>query len=147
MEKVQHKAQACDSPSQPGTSLLPKFNINAIPNDIVLARSAKLGVSLGASPSQVDSSVNLLKDVDLHRTLIMLKRKKASVNPDDPGSLVLNEAYKNSEDLLAEELIDMDVHKERLVKVVIPLRAGKQNNKATAGSVVRRSNRLNKKSA
>ena len=143
MEKVQHKAQARDSPSRQGISSLPKFNINDIPNDVIVARASKLGVSLGGSPSQVHDSINHIKDVDLHRTLIMLKRNKMNAKQDDPGSLVLNNAYKHSEDLLQEELVDTEVHKEPLVNIVVPSRASKKKGKES--SVPRRSSRLKKK--
>ena len=60
----------------PGTSPIPKFSIASISNEAVVARAAKLGVSLGMSPSQVDTSLTKMKDADLQRTIIMLKRNE-----------------------------------------------------------------------
>ena len=98
---------------------------------------------MGGSPSQVHDSINHIKDVDLHRTLIILKRNKVTAKHDDPGSLVLNNAYKHSEDFLQEELVHTEVHKEPLVNIVVPSRASKKKGKES--SVPRCSSRLKKK--
>jgi hypothetical protein len=80
-------ALARDSPSVSGTKSIPKFSITSIPNDVVVARVSRLGVLLGESPSQIVSFVNLIKDLDLNTTLIMLKKKE---------EMVLNKLYNNS---------------------------------------------------
>jgi hypothetical protein len=43
------------------TSFIPKFPIASIPNELVVSSAAKLGVSVGVSPSKVSSSINLLR--------------------------------------------------------------------------------------
>jgi hypothetical protein len=41
------------------TSFISKYSISTIPNEVVVARAAKLGVSFGLSPSQVNASIRL----------------------------------------------------------------------------------------
>jgi hypothetical protein len=55
------------------TSFISKYSISTIPNEVVVARAAKLGVSFGLSPSQVNALIELLKETDLNRTLIIFK--------------------------------------------------------------------------
>jgi hypothetical protein len=56
-----------------------KFSLASFSNDSIVARAAKLGVKLGESPSQILESVNNLKDIDLQRTLVMLKRNEDKI--------------------------------------------------------------------
>ena len=56
------------------TKTLPWYSVASIPNELVVARVARLGVSLGQSPTQIFPSINLIKEVDLHRTLITLMK-------------------------------------------------------------------------
>jgi hypothetical protein len=54
--------------------LFPSIPFASIPNSVVVARATRLGVSLGKSPSQMNASVELIKDLDLQRTLVMFKK-------------------------------------------------------------------------
>ena len=130
-----------------GTDLIHEFTIASLSNDEVVARATKLGVSLGKSPSQIENSVDLLKDVDLNRTLIMLKKKDAllSTIDNDAESLVLNQAISLAGDLLDEEAIAAADHKDPPVKVK-DARFSRVRKKKVVGDVstVRRSARLKK---
>jgi hypothetical protein len=53
-----------------------KFTIVYIPTEIVVARSAKIGVSLGDSPTQVLPSVLKTEEIDLNQTLVMLMNNR-----------------------------------------------------------------------
>jgi hypothetical protein len=47
------------------------FLIASFDNGLIHSRAAKLGVSLGSSTSEIDSSIGLIKDLDLNRTMTM----------------------------------------------------------------------------
>jgi hypothetical protein len=51
---------------------------------VVVTRGAILGVSPGASPSQIEDSVNKIKDVDLQRTLNMLQYNENKIKKGTP---------------------------------------------------------------
>ena len=74
LERAQQLAQARDEDFGPGNSRAHRFSIASIPDDVVVARAGKLGLSLGLTPNEVATSVSLIKDVDLHRTLTILKK-------------------------------------------------------------------------
>jgi hypothetical protein len=102
MERAQERAQIRDYGATSGTGLISKFNLASIPNEVLAARASKLGISLGTSPNQIDSSIASIKNLDLERTLIMLKRKESSLKEQDEGdsSFVINEATSLYEDLI-----------------------------------------------
>jgi hypothetical protein len=113
MEHAQQFAHARDMSPLSGTHKFSKYSIASIPNDVVVSRASRLGVSIGKSPSQVSASVMLIKDLDLNRTLIMLKKKEESVlhELEGPQILVMNIANKLSEDLVNEDSITLEEHK------------------------------------
>jgi hypothetical protein len=76
LKRAQLIAQAKEDILYSGTIIPSKFTIASIPNDVIAARASKLGISLGDSPSNVTDSISKIKDIDLNRTLIMLKNKK-----------------------------------------------------------------------
>jgi hypothetical protein len=51
LERAQERAQIRDYGISSGTKLISKFNLASLPNEIIVARASKLGVSLGVSPS------------------------------------------------------------------------------------------------
>ena len=85
MERAQHKAQARDPSNFSGTKYISKFSFDSIPNDIILERVSKLGVSLGRSPSQISKSIKGIKELDLNRTLTMVKQKEEKVRANKRG--------------------------------------------------------------
>jgi hypothetical protein len=72
-------AQQRDQALYSGTAFVLEFSISSIPDEVVVARAETLGVSLGKSPSQVVNSINSIKDIDIQRTLVMLKRNEEGV--------------------------------------------------------------------
>jgi hypothetical protein len=79
--------------------------LSSIPNDVVVSRVSKLGVSLGVSPSKVSKSIQFIKESDNTRTLIMLKRieEKDRLDVQHKQISVLDHATDLSSDLGEEE--------------------------------------------
>ncbi|KAM0925823.1 hypothetical protein ACQ4PT_003970 [Festuca glaucescens] len=148
LARAQQLAEAQDNMSSPGiieTPKTPNLSIASIPNEVVIARASRLGVSLGKSPGQVSSSIEMIKEVDLHRTLFMLKKKEESASKiiDAESSLVLNHATTLSDDLEIEEHPGSVSHKGSTISMRKVPRANKKKPKENF--VVRKSARLNKK--
>src|SRR5664279_918067 len=99
LERAHQRALARDEDFGPGNSRAHKFSIASITNDVVVARAAKLGVSLGKSPNEVANSESLIKDTEFHRTLTILKKVDLFENQDkeDTSNLVLHKAKYLSE--------------------------------------------------
>jgi hypothetical protein len=114
LERAQSHAQARDDILYSGNKIPSQFTIAAIPNDVVVARASKLGISLGMSPSNVSESIHKIKDIDLQRTLALLKKKDHAVNneSDFAATSILDEATRLSSDLLVEEQEGAEAHKE-----------------------------------
>jgi hypothetical protein len=72
---------------------------------VVVSRGAILRVSLGASPSQIEDSVNKIKDVDLLMTLTMFPYNENKIKKGDSSSsnLVMYRANELSVDLEEED--------------------------------------------
>jgi hypothetical protein len=149
LERAQERAQIRDYGISSGTKLISKFNLASLPNEIIVARASKLGVSLGVTPSQVDSSIDTIKDLDLERTLTMLKRKENNQKILDEGdsSLVFTEASSLCDDLIESAPDELHTHKEEAARGgrAKTLRRGAKKKRPDIMGV-RRSSRLNKKS-
>jgi hypothetical protein len=91
------REQAMDS----GNSHISRFSLSSILNVSIIDHASKLGVQLGSSPSQIHKSVNKLKEVDLQRMLVMLKRNedKLKLVDDTISDSILQEALGLSLDL------------------------------------------------
>jgi hypothetical protein len=113
MERAQQQASARDPSSFSGTKHLNKFSLSSFSNDEVVDMAAVLGVSLGKNSSQVMHSIDLLKETDIARNLFLKQNEvKELCSMDDNDSLVLDEATILSQDLIEEEKIDVEIHKE-----------------------------------
>jgi hypothetical protein len=121
-----------------------KFSFHPLPTELVVKTASKLGVSLGQSPSQIIDSVDLLKEIDLQRTLVMLKKseEKSRQDTDNQNSLVIHKAIVLSEDLQVEEQQETEGHKDQVLPVAMHKK--KKVTKKREGSVVRRSARIKK---
>ncbi|KAM0861144.1 hypothetical protein ACQ4PT_046077 [Festuca glaucescens] len=127
LERAQSHAQARDDILYSGNKISSQITIAAIPNDVVVARASKLGISIGMSPSNVSESIHKIKDIDLQRTLALLKKKDHAVNneSDFAATSILDEATRLSSDLSVEEQEGAEAHKEftlRPSKPVSPVR-------------------------
>jgi hypothetical protein len=144
LERAQALAQARNQLSPAGNAFVHKFSFHSMPTDLVVKTASKLGVSIGHSPSQINASVDLLKDIDLQRTLVMLKKSEDKISQDqeDPNSLVIHEAKALSSDLLVEEQLCVEGHKDHITPA--PLHKKRNTAKKRAVSVVRRSARINR---
>jgi hypothetical protein len=138
LERAQQNAQARDDILYSGTNISSKFTIASIPNEVVVARASKLGISLGVSPSNVSTSINKIKDIDLQRTLIMLRNKSEVQSKEDDtfSSLVMDEANGLSSDLVDEEHPSLEGHKDPPLRPTKPIRVYKRRIRDVA--VVRR---------
>ncbi|KAM0827543.1 hypothetical protein ACQ4PT_068135 [Festuca glaucescens] len=145
LERAQQLADARDIKFSTGTTTSSHFSIASIPTDVVVARAAALGVSLGDSHTKVFSSVHYMKAFDLERTLIMLKKKEDVATQDVHGenSLDLQEAIALSDDLCEEEQRVPESHKGSTTYIVKGPK--KQKNKVKENFPVRKSARLSKK--
>jgi hypothetical protein len=76
MERAQKFSQDNDRDFEACMNFISKCSTTYIPNEIVVGRAAKLGISLGVSPTQVLSSVYLIKDIDLQRKLLCQRKMK-----------------------------------------------------------------------
>jgi hypothetical protein len=128
LERAQQNAQARDDILYSGTNISSKFTIASIPNEVVVARASKLGISLGVSPSNVSTSINKIKDIDLQRTLIMLRNKSEVQSKEDDtfSSLVMDEANGLSSDLVDEEHPSLEGHKDPPLRPTKPIRVYKR---------------------
>jgi hypothetical protein len=70
LARAQGLAMQRDQALDSGNSSVSKFTLASLSNESIITRASKLGVTLGASPSQIQASVNNLKEVDLQRTLV-----------------------------------------------------------------------------
>jgi hypothetical protein len=151
LERAQKLAKAKYVPSFPGTNVTSKFSLSSIPNDVFWQRAKILGLSLGNSTSQCAKSIESIKEVDNHRTLIMIQKNLDEVkNVDEPNknddpfhNKVLEHASSLSLDIgddaqLAPEGKD-PIREAKKIKVYT-------RRAKVVPKVVRRSVRLSKKS-
>jgi hypothetical protein len=138
LERAQKIAQNRDA----GTDFISRFSLTSIPNEVVVHRASKLGVCFGASPSQIETSVKILKDTALQRTLIMLKKNEDKVKGGESSQcLALDQATDLSDDLEEEEQQGSLGHKDQN----LPVKKKKKrecNKKNAEVKVVRRSIRI-----
>jgi hypothetical protein len=117
MERAKQQVAAHDPSFYSGTKDLSKFTIASFSDDMIISRAAKLGVSLGNSSNHINESISYLKETNLARTLIVLKRKEdeTKYSIEDQGSFLLQEASKLREDLFNESVQNSEEHKAPLV--------------------------------
>ena len=101
-----------------GTNLNPLFSILSFSDNDLIAKAAKLGVSLGSSHFEKIKSAKTIKDSELDRTVNLLSKNIGSVDPEDPHNLILNRAASLSEDLVEDEI---DRNLEEILDLVVPL--------------------------
>jgi hypothetical protein len=143
LERAQQLAQSKDDISPAGNNFISKFSFNSFSYESVVSRASKLGVALGQSPSEVAASVQLLRDIDMQRTLVMLKKGEEKELAKDKylHSLVISEAKNLSIDLEGEVQEGTEGHKDLIS--VVPKSKKIKLNRSKEGSSVRRSARLN----
>jgi hypothetical protein len=87
---------------EPGS--ISRFSIDCFDDSLIQSIASTLGVPLGSTPTEVASSVKFIKDLDLHRTMIMLKKNMDTKTDDDTSSsFILDKAAVLSADLQEEE--------------------------------------------
>jgi hypothetical protein len=145
LERAMHLSAAKNTGSFTGKSENSKFFLSSISNDDVLDRADKLGVSLGESPRTTLDTINLIKNADTARTMIMLTKnlEEKLGRPDDSNSEVLNHASLLSSDLGENEGEGSD-DILGLTLAEIKLKSLLKKKKKKKKVQVRRSKRLNK---
>ena len=101
MERATALAQRRDLTE--GTNLNPLCTILSFSDDQIIARAAKLGVTLGTSQFEKIKSAKAIKDNELDRTVHLLQKNIGSTGLEDPQNLILNRAASLSEDLVEDE--------------------------------------------
>ncbi|KAM0918591.1 hypothetical protein ACQ4PT_008746 [Festuca glaucescens] len=116
LERAQHVL----SSKAPGTSSHSKFVVASLSNDVVLETAKSLGVSLGVSSNEESSSIDLIKNHDLQRTLHRLKKREEETTQKEEGlhSLALDDAILLSQDLSVEEQKGSADHKDSTTFIV-----------------------------
>jgi hypothetical protein len=92
-----------------GTSSITKLSFYDLPDDVVVHRASKLGVSFGNTSEEIACSVKKLKDVEKDMSLLILKNN-LNVNEDDPESLYVSKVSGLCKDLTEEECAGMMDH-------------------------------------
>jgi hypothetical protein len=104
LERAMKVAEKHDIGLFEGNNHASRYTIASFDNDLISKRAAMLGVSLGSTSAEVGALIKLIKDLDLNRTMIMLKNNlDKKLNEGDESSLVLDKANSLSSDLLLEE--------------------------------------------
>jgi hypothetical protein len=104
LERAMKIAENCDIGLFEGNNHASCYTIASFDNDLISKRAATLGVSLGSTSAEVGSSMKLIKDLDLNRTMIMLKNNlDKKLNEEDESSFVLDKANILCSDLVMEE--------------------------------------------
>jgi hypothetical protein len=142
LARAQGLAMQRDQALDSGNSSVSKFTLASFSNESIITHASQLGVTLGASPSQIQASVNNLKEVDLQRTLVVLKRNEDKIKnvEDSISASILQDALDLSADLDEEEQQGSIGHEDQ------DLLSTKQNRRAkktlTDNMAVRRSKRI-----
>jgi hypothetical protein len=86
-----------------GNNNASRYTIASFDNALISKQASTLGVSLGSTPAKVGSSIKLIKDLDLNRTMTMLKNNlDKKLNEEDELSFVLNIEMGLCSDLVEE---------------------------------------------
>ena len=131
-----------DSAFESGTRLSSKLSFVSIPNEVIVARASKLGISLGLSPVQIIDSIKNMKVVEEARNITFLKNSLTTDVNEAPQSLVMRKASNLCDDLdddYDEDLGDQVDLLTQGVKVKRP-----HMKKVVKRVQVRRSDRLQK---
>jgi hypothetical protein len=115
----------------------------SISDDVLIHRAKILGVSLGASTSQVKDSIHNIKETDNNRTLIMIQKNLAE---DDKDKSSHSDAFHHANSLSTDLGEDGQLSPEEKspVREAKGLKVYKRREKVVP-KAVRRSSRLNKK--
>jgi hypothetical protein len=111
-----------------GKSPLKPTSITAFTDDHIIDNVISLGVSLGTSHSECITSAKLIKDVELHRTLTMLRNLDNLVY-DTASCLAVTRASDLWDDLDGDDFVDDEINEP----LVIPnVRKGRKKKRMIA---------------
>ena len=142
LERAMDLAERRDSAFQSGTRLCSKLSFVSIPNEVIVERASKLGVSFGASPLQVSDSIKNLKEIEEARNITFLKNTLSTDEGEGLQSLVVRKASNLCDDLDDEVEEGLGDQVDLLVQGVKVNRS--RMRKVVKRVQVRRSDRLQK---
>jgi hypothetical protein len=120
-EKAMRNAQLMGASSCAGMSVSPKFSIVNIPDNEIIHKAERLGISLGKSEGEIVKSIKGINLLEEERILTMLHKNVDDYvsREDDPSTLVMSKVSTLCEDLVEDDGIplDLDDHLERLDSV------------------------------
>jgi hypothetical protein len=142
MERAMALAQRRDNMMAQGTNLNNKFSILSFSNDEIINRASRIGVFLGETDVARRASAQIIKDNEMHRSLVILKKKEQNNIGEDggPHNLLVSRVSNLCDDLVDEESPTCDDHLELVVpcEKVVKSRVRKTYDKTN----VRRSTRV-----
>ena len=141
MEKARLLAEHRDNLWAQGTA--PHRSFLDLPNEVILSRASKLGVSLGLCPSETANSISSLKNTEETRNLTFLKNTLKITVGNDVQSMVISKAYNLSEDLDHEEEEELMDHLDP-GNIIVKNTRKRGTKKGVGLSVQRRSARIEK---
>jgi hypothetical protein len=116
-----HLTETKNTGSFQGTNANSTFFLHSILNDDVMARTQKLGVSLGCSDNEIVETIKEIKRTNFNRTMILLTKNidEKTDNTVDNNKSNIDHAHLLSNDLQEEEFeIDTkDILNLTLVKI------------------------------
>jgi hypothetical protein len=122
MEKAMKIAQLRDASSCVGKSLSPKFSIVNMPDDEIMHKAERLGISLGKSEGEAVKSIKGIKLLEEEQILTILQKNidEYMNKEDDPSTLVMSKVSTLCSDLVEDDCIplDLDDHLEQLDPVI-----------------------------
>jgi hypothetical protein len=121
-----------------------EFSVLNFSDSDIITRAEKIGVSLGPDEGSKVTSVRMIKETEINRTLTMLKKVESVVDQElDPHNMLVSRVSDLCEDLVENEDTIDTVH------VAMDSNVSKQKKTRTrknySGTTVRRSTRVKTK--
>jgi hypothetical protein len=144
LERAMMIAQRRDEFQGQGKNLNLEFSVLNFSDSDIIARAEKMGVSLGPDEGSKITSVRMIKETEINRTLTMLKKVESVVDQElDPHNMLVSRVSDLCEDLVENEDTIDTVH------VAMDSNVSKQKQTRTrknySGTTVRRSTRVKTK--
>jgi hypothetical protein len=120
----------------------PKPSLASLSNDDILVKESCLGISLGKNKKEVLKAVESIKEVDVNRTLVILKKNVEAHLDKEEGqnSLLTSKFLSLTGDLIIEEAQDLLEHDDLLIPIIKLKKTRKKKDFDLSG--VRRSARF-----
>lgn len=127
----------------PGMKVNRKLSFLAVLDEIIAATAHKLGVSLGTNNSEIEMSINKLKNVEETRVITFLTKPLVNVEEGEDNNTILATATNLSEDLGIEDN-EPPLDQMGPATEILPCKITRRKKAGTGLDVKRRSARLQK---